>query len=80
MKKMLAMALVAVAVLCSFAPKDKNTLIVKMDVQGFGDTVMVSGGPEKLQFVGKNGKFEFKVQVDTPYMAVLYQPKMERGV
>ena len=79
MKKMLAMALVAVAVLCSFAPKDKNTLIVKMDVQGFGDTVIVSGGPEKLQFVGKNGKFEFKVQVDTPYMAVLYQPKMERG-
>lgn len=79
MKKMLAMALVAVAVLCSCAPKDKNTLRVVMDVPGFGDTVMINGGPEELMFLGKDGKFAFEIQVDTPYMAVLYQPKMERG-
>ena len=40
---------------------------------------MINGGPEELMFLGKDGKFAFEIQVDTPYMAVLYQPKMERG-
>ena len=79
MKKMLAMGLIAASVLSGCTPRDKNTLTVKMDVPDFGDTVVVYGGAEKMQFVGKDGKIEFQVQVDTPYTAVLYQPKMERG-
>ena len=53
MKKMLAMGLIVASVLSGCTPRDKYTLRVKMDVKGFGDTVMVYGGPEKLQFVGK---------------------------
>jgi thiol-disulfide isomerase/thioredoxin len=79
MKKILTMALVAATVLSACTHNDKNTLRVKMDVPGFGDTVKINGGPEELVFVGKDGKFEFEVEVDTPFMAVLYQPKMERG-
>ena len=76
---MLAMGLLVAAVLSGCTPRDKNTLRVKMDVKDFGDTVVVYGGPEKLQFVGKDGKFDFEVQVDTPYMALLYHPKLDRG-
>ena len=79
MKKILVMGLVAAALLSGCTPKDKNTLRVKMDCAGFGDTVKVYGGPEELVFVGKDGKFDFEVEVDTPFIAVLYQPKMERG-
>ena len=79
MKKTLAMGLIVASVLSGCTPRDKYTLRVKMDVKGFGDTVMVYGGPEKLQFVGKDGKFDFEVQVDTPYTALLYQPKLDRG-
>ena len=79
MKKMLTMGLVVASVLCACTPQDKNTLRVVMDCPGFGDTVKINGGPEELVFVGKDGKFDFEVQVDSPYTAVLYQPKIERG-
>ena len=77
MKKFSAMALVAAAVLCACA--HNNKLRVVMDVPGFGDTVKINGGPEELMFFGKDGKFAFEIPVDSPYTAVLYQPKMERG-
>ena len=41
MKKMLALGLLVAAVLSGCTPREKNKLRVKMDVQGFGDTVMV---------------------------------------
>ena len=77
MKKILAMGFVAAAVLCGCT--HNNKLRVVMDCAGFGDTVKVYGGAEEQMFFGKDGKFAFEVEVDTPYTAVLYQPKMERG-
>ena len=79
MKKILTMGLVAAALLSGCTCKDKNTLRVVMNCPGFGDTVKVYGGAEERMFFGKDGKFAFEVEVDTPYTAVLYQPKMERG-
>ena len=79
MKKNILCMMLVLAALCGCTPKDSTTLRVKMDVAGFGDTVLVYGGAEKMQFVGKDDKIEFEVQVDTPYNAVLYQPKLERG-
>lgn len=77
MKKILTMVLVAAALLSGCTPSNK--LRVVMDCAGFGDTVKVYGGAEEQMFFGKDGKFAFEVEVDTPYTAVLYQPKMERG-
>lgn len=79
MKKMLTVGLIAASVLSGCTTRDSKTLRVKLDLEGFGDTVMIYGGPEKQQFVGKDGKFEFEVQVDTVYSALLYQPKLDRG-
>ena len=79
MKKNILCMMLVLAAMCGCTPKDSTKLRVKMDVAGFGDTVNVYGGAEVKQFVGKDGKFEFEVEVDTPFMAVLYQPKLDRG-
>lgn len=57
-----------------------NTLNVKLDLVDFGDTVVVYiSGDKELTFIGKDGKFEFQLQVDEVSNALLLQPKMLRG-
>lgn len=57
-----------------------KTLNVKLDLVDFGDTVVVyRSGQQELTFIGKNGKFEFQLQVDEVCNALLIQPKMLRG-
>ena len=77
--KILGMMLAAIA-LCGCAANDGNTLKVKLDLVDFGDTVVVyRTGHEELTFIGKNGKFEFELQVDTICQGLLVQPKLLRG-
>ncbi len=58
---------------------DNNTLKVKLDIVDFGDTVVIYGLDKELTFIGKDGKFEFEVTVDTVRSVVLCQPKLMRG-
>ena len=78
--KILGMMLATIALLCGCAANDGNTLKVKLDLVDFGDTVVVyRTGHEELTFIGKNGKFEFELQVDTICQGLLVQPKLLRG-
>ena len=75
----LSMMLTAVA-LFGWAANDGKTLKVKLDIVDFGDTVVVYRfGHEELTFIGKDGKFEFELQVDTVCNGLLLQPKLLRG-
>ena len=80
MKKIfLSMMLAAIAV-CGRAANNDSTLIVKLDLVDFGDTVVVyRPGKEDLTFVGKDGKFEFELQVDTVCIGLFAQPRLFRG-
>ena len=78
--KILGMMLATTALLCGCAANDGNTLKVKLDLVDFGDSVVVyRSGHEELTFIGKNGKFEFELQVDTICQGLLVQPKLLRG-
>ena len=75
----LSMMLTAVT-LFGWAANDGKTLKVKLDIVDFGDTVVVYRfGHEELTFIGKNGKFEFELQVDTVCNGLLLQPRLLRG-
>ena len=59
---------------------NNKTLKVKLDLVDFGDTVVVyRSGYEELTFIGKNGKFEFELEVDKVVQGMLLQPKLLRG-
>ena len=75
----LSMMLTAVT-LFGWAANDGKTLKVKLDIVDFGDTVVVYRfGHEELTFIGKNGKFEFELQIDTVCNGLLLQPRLLRG-
>lgn len=80
MKKMFLTMMLAVVAVCGWAANDSKTLKVKLDIVDFGDTVVVyrTGLPEQT-FIGKNGKFEFEIEVDEVCMGILLQPKALRG-
>ena len=72
--------LAAIALCGCTSVNSGKTLEVKLDLVDFGDTVVVyRSGHEEEQFIGKDGKFEFKLQVDTVCNGMLIQPKMLRG-
>ena len=79
-KKMMSIMLTAIALWGCASVNDEKTLVVNLDLVDFGDTVVVanSSGLEE-QFIGKDGKFEFKLQVDTVCSALLLQPRALRG-
>ena len=62
---MLLGMVLAVMALCSWAAQDGKTLKMKLDLVDFGDSVVVYCiGQKEQTFTGKNGKFEFELQVD----------------
>ena len=72
--------MLAVVAMCGWAADDNKTLKVKLDLVDFGDSVMVyRPGHEDLTFIGKNGKFEFELEVDTVCSGMLLQPRLMRG-
>ena len=77
---MMSIMLTAIALWGCASVNDEKTLVVNLDLVDFGDTVVVanSSGLEE-QFIGKDGKFEFKLQVDTVCSALLLQPRALRG-
>ena len=79
-KKMMSIMLTAIALWGCASVNDEKTLVVNLDLVDFGDTVVVanSSGLEE-QFIGKDGKFEFKLQVDTVCSVLLLQPRALRG-
>lgn len=80
MKKFILSMMLAVISLCGWATNNGNSLKVNLDLVDFGDTVVVyRSGYENQIFVGKNGKFEFELQVDTVCQGLLLQPKLLRG-
>lgn len=95
MKRMILSMMLAVVAVCGWtAPTtqssavplyqegmgDNKTLKVKLDLVDFGDTVVVyRSGYEELTFIGKNGKFEFELEVDKVVQGMLLQPKLLRG-
>ena len=80
MKKTILSMILATVAMCAWAAKDGKTLKVKLDIVDFGDTVVVyRSGHEEQTFTGKDGKFKFKLQVDTLCEAYLMQPKLLRG-
>ena len=65
MKRMILSMMLAVVAVCGWAANNDNTLKVKLDLVDFGDTVVVyRSGYEEQTFIGKNGKFEFEIEVD----------------
>ncbi len=81
MKKTILSLMLAAVAMCGWAANNDNkTLKVKLDLVDFGDTVVVyRSGHEELTFIGKDGKFEFDLQVDTVCTGVLLQPRLLRG-
>lgn len=95
MKRMIMSMMLAVVAVCGWAAPtaqsstvplyqegmgDNKTLKVKLDLVDFGDTVVVyRSGYEELTFIGKNGKFEFELEVDKVVQGMLLQPKLLRG-
>lgn len=78
-RTILSMMLAAVA-LCGWAANGDKTLKVKLDLIDFGDTVaLYRSGHEDLTFIGKDGKFEFEMQVDTVCEGIFLQPQLLRG-
>ena len=75
----LSMMLVAVAICGWAANNGDNTLKVKLDLVDFGDSVVVYRNQQEQTFIGKDGKFEFELQVDTVCTALLVQPRLLRG-
>ena len=95
MKRMILSMMLAVVAVCGWAAPttqssavplyqegmgDNKTLKVKLDLVDFGDTVVVyRSGYEELTFIGKNGKFEFELEVDKVTQGMLLQPRILRG-
>lgn len=81
MKKIiLSIMLITVAMSGWSANKGDNTLKVKLDLVDFGDTVVVyRSGHEEQTFIGKDGKFEFELEVETVCQGMLLQPRLLRG-
>ena len=78
-KQMMSIMLTAIALWGCASVNDEKTLVVNLDLVDFGDTVVVYHSGQEEQFIGKDGKFEFKMQVDTVCSAILLQPKALRG-
>ena len=79
-KRVLLSTVLAVAAVCSWAAQDGKTLKVKLDLVDFGDSVVVYRiGQKEQTFTGKNGKFEFEIQVDKVCLGTLVQPRLLRG-
>ena len=79
---MILSMMLAVVAVCGWAAPDAGgkTLKVKLDLVDFGDTVVVyRSGHEEETFVGKNGKFEFEIEVDKVTQGMLLQPRILRG-
>lgn len=76
----MSIMLTAIALWGCASVNDEKTLVANLDLVDFGDTVVVanSSGLEE-QFIGKDGKFEFKLQVDTVSSVLLLQPRALRG-
>ena len=72
------MMLAAVAI-CGWAANDDNKLKVNLDIVDFGDTVLVVHSDKEETFTGKDGKFEFVLDVDKVFEAYFVQPKLMRG-
>ena len=76
-KRALLSTVLAVAAVCSWAAQDGKTLKVKLDLVDFGDSVVVYRiGQKEQTFTGKNGKFEFEIQVDKVCLGTLVQPRL----
>ena len=80
MKRLLMSKMLVAVVICGWAVDENTRLKVKLDLVNFGDTVVVYRmGHEELTFIGKNGKFDFELQVDTVAQGMLLQPRLLRG-
>ena len=80
MKTAILITVFAATAVCGWAADDHKTLKVSLDIADYGDTIMVYGLGESPQtFIGKNGKFEFELQVDSASNGIIFDPGLARG-
>ena len=81
MKRMILNVMLAAVAMCGWAADDSsNKLKVKLDLVDFGDTVVVYHSRTDFQaYPGKDGKFEFELQIDSVSTVMLLQPRILRG-
>ena len=78
MRTIIMSLVLAVATMSGWAAND-NKLKVKLDIVDFGDTVLVVHGGQTDTFVGKAGKIEFELTIDTIQEAYLVEPRLMLG-
>ncbi len=80
MKKIFFSLLVGVAAISGCAQQGGNKLHVKVDAKGVGDTLLVIASPDsQLTFTGKQGVFDFNVEVAEAQLLTLVEPAAMRG-
>ncbi|MBR5654718.1 MAG: TlpA family protein disulfide reductase [Prevotella sp.] len=79
MKKIILLFLMAFAMSPVAWAVDSNKLHVKMDVAGLGDSIAVLHHGQQLFFAGKQGHFEFDIELTEVSEVIFVEPRALRG-
>ena len=78
MKKMILGAFAALILMAACTSENKNELRVKCNLEGVGDTLIVSIGDQDTTITGEAGKFDFTLPLSQVERVVAYTPGTNR--
>ena len=78
MKKMILGAFAALILMAACTSENKNELRVKCNLEGVGDTLIVSIGDQDTTITGEAGKFDFTLPLSLVERVVAYTPGTNR--
>lgn len=78
MKKMILGAFAALILMAACTSENKNELRVKCNLEGVGDTLIVSIGDQDTTITGEVGKFDFTLPLSQVERVVAYTPGTNR--
>lgn len=78
MKKMILGAFAALILMAACTSENKNGLRVKCNLEGVGDTLIVSIGDQDTTITGEAGKFDFTLPLSQVERVVAYTPGTNR--
>ena len=78
MKKMILGAFAALILMAACTSENKNELRVKCNLEGVGDTLIVSIGDQDTTITGEAGKFDFTLPLSQVERVVAYPPGPNR--
>lgn len=78
MKKMILGAFAALILMAACTSENKNELRVKCNLEGVGDTLIVSIGDQDTTITGEAGKFDFTLPLSQVEHVVAYTPGTNR--